>query len=117
MSGVVAMQEGSDGFVELTFLDEEGEQLAANALTALSWTLFDKESGEVINGRQGVVETVEGNPHRIHLAPADNEILDATRTREIHVIEWLAGYDSDLGEGLSLRGRVEFPVVNLTKTS
>jgi len=110
-------REQSDGFVKLTITDEAGDEIPAGSINAIYWTLFDKETAQVINSRSNVAESSITSPHYVHLVPLDNVIVTATKAVETHVLEYLVGYNSDRGTGLSIRGKVEIPVDNLTKVT
>ena len=70
-------------------------------LTAATLTLYDEATGAIINGRnaQAVLNANNCTYDNVtgifvwEILPADNPILDATRTTETHVAQFIATYN------------------------
>lgn len=118
MSSQVAISEGEDAWVKLTLKDEAGTTLAVAAVTALYWTLYDVETGGIINSRENVLVAVDANPYHLHLTPADNVIVTSANAKELHRLELKIGYNSDRGTGLISRpDPIDLVVENLEKVT
>jgi hypothetical protein len=99
--------------------DDEGNAIAAASLTTLTLTLYDKDTGDIINSRndQDVLNTngvtVDGSGNLTWIIdPDDNAIVTSTSKVEDHValFEWT--WNSGAKEG---RHEVFLHVKNLTK--
>jgi len=109
--------EQSDAFVKLTLKDEDGSALGVGAINSLTWTLYDEETGGIINSRQDQAETVTANPHYLRLEPDDNVIVTVTKDAEVHVLEVKYAYNSARANGLTARKEIRLIVEDLEKVS
>lgn len=102
-------------------VDESAAVLAAASLTTLTVTLYDKETGAIINLRDDTNilntngGTVDANGNLAWtMDPADNPISDATLHIEKHIAlfewTWTAGAKADKEE-------FEIPVRNMAKVT
>lgn len=73
--------ENTHGFVTLDFLDQDG--VAVNPDSA-KYTLYDEDSGDVINSRNQTPITGPTSGMDLVLTPADNVLADTTKSEERH---------------------------------
>lgn len=92
-----AIAEEATAFLTTVARDTDGVGIPAASLDALTVTLYDEESGDIINTRdqQSILNeqggTVDGVGNvSLRLDPADTPILDDTLTHEWHIalFEW-----------------------------
>ena len=82
--------------ISLPLTDENDQLLPPGVLTTVTLTLYDRDSGSIINSRNGVSingangGTVSTAGLLLVLTPADNAFIDATKSREVHIalIQW-----------------------------
>lgn len=83
--------------VTAAIVDEAGTLIPLAQIVTLVATLYDRESGSILNGRnaQSVLNANGGTVDSagnltLTLVPADNAVLDAARAFELHVLllEW-----------------------------
>jgi hypothetical protein len=102
-------------------LDHAGAAIPSVSLTTFTLTLYDKETGGVINGRNGT-NILNANGGAVDTSgnftwdsdPADSPINDTTLRIEKHMAllqwTWVAGAEAD-------RHEFEIPVKNMVKVS
>ena len=101
----ILAHDGSTLALDLTFLDEDGNQVTPNDIT---WTLTNG-NGAVVNGRSNVSAT-PASTITIVLSGDDLDVDVYGTRRVLHV---LAHYDSSLGTGLPLAEDIVFDVEDL----
>lgn len=91
MRKTFALKEKETGIYSFTLRDEGGAAVAAASLTSVTLTLYEPESGTIVNNRssQNVLNqnnvTIDSNGQVAwSIQLADVTILDATRPTEVH---------------------------------
>lgn len=120
----IIFAEQTTGVIVATLVDEVGAAIPAAALTALTLTLYNRDSAtqEIINSVNGVdiLNTGRGTVHAssglmtITLQPDDNSVVDNTQDLEWHraLITGTYGVNNNV-----FRYELEFRVRNLAKVS
>jgi hypothetical protein len=96
--------------LSLTFKDSSEEIIDPINIISCRWSLRDKHSGDIINGRNKVSLNVDENPKDLYLWGKDLALFASTNTSRIVTVE--ATYNSDEGDNLPLIEEVEFPIEN-----
>lgn len=105
--GYDTITEGSSGLYTATLATPGGTAVTAVMLTALSLTLYDKETGAIVNSRDAQDVLNKGNVTidaegeiAWSIQPADTVILDATKEKETRVALFHATWNtgSETGE-------------------
>jgi hypothetical protein len=107
-------------FISAQLVDQNENPISGGSLQTLTLTLYNVDATNTIINSVNDVNilnidrgTVDGNGNVvIELQPADNQLIDTTKTREIHraLIEWTYG-----GTGKTGRHIIEFVVANMTR--
>lgn len=107
-------------FITAQLVDQDENSIGAGSLLSLTLTLYNLDSTNtiinsvndtnILNVGRGTVDS-DGNVS-IELQPDDNQLIDTTKTREIHraLIEWTYGSGPRQGRHI-----VEFTVVNMSR--
>jgi len=100
------VSEGNSYVCTMTLLDEAGDPVASAALDTITLTLYDRDTREVINTRDGqdVFDTNGGTMHAtsglftLLLEPDDLPIVTTRKSIEVHVAHvrfaWTDGTDA-----------------------
>lgn len=89
--------EGATALIEGDLVDEQGQAIDGTALTTLTLTLYDEDTDDIINNRDGVNilntggGSVDANGNfSLELAIADMVIVTSSKRREQHIalVEW-----------------------------
>lgn len=119
--------ERSDHAYECTLVDRAGAPIQAAAISAISCSLSDVDTGTPLGGRinQSVLNTnggtvtaaVDGSAlFSLGLDPSDAPIVDASKKEEKHRLVLAFTYARATGGEGALRHQVEYYVVNLAHT-
>ena len=104
------MDEGGSYFVHIEITDETG---ASRAPLTLNWTLTDEFGQVVINNRKEQDIPSPSASEDVVLNDADCAVLPGETANEIRRLFTVQGtYNSDLGDGLNLRGQCYIPLDN-----
>lgn len=117
--GYDCINEGSSGLYTATLKTPAGVPVTGAMLDTLTLTLYDKETGAIVNARDAqdvlnkgnVAIDVEGEI-AWSIQPADTVILDATKCKETRVAKFRATWTGDDGPGAHV-WEYPFQVVNL----
>lgn len=106
----VEVAEDSTATLSGQFQDASGANIPLIALVAVTLTLYDKATGEILNGREGL-DIRDTGPATITadgfleltLDPADNVVLDQENPTETHaaLIEWTYNQGDAKGKALA----------------
>jgi len=114
------VNEGSSCRLTFTLTDYDGTGIAASAITTVTMTLKDKDAGTVINSREDIDVSsgfdVTGGGFTWELIAADNPIVDATKSEEIHVATFTITSTAG-SNAITLNEEVWITVTNLNTVS
>jgi len=123
------VKEGSSATVRFKVYESAADRDAGNpmpigSLDTLSVTLYDEQTGTIINDREdvdskdanwGTFDT-DTDEAVLEFEPADNPIVTASEELERHVLEITATYTAASGQR-TVKDEIIFTVENLTKTT
>lgn len=80
--------EGETGFITLAFTDEDEVAVTPDSAT---YTLYNEETGAVINNRTAVVIGSLASSIDLELTPADNVLVNSSKIKEAHIlfVQWV----------------------------
>jgi len=105
------INEKTTAVLSVTFKNENGVDVNPDTAT---YTLYDRSTRQIINGRNGTTIAGSGATRTIELVPADNAIINPVRQTEEHrlLIEYTFG-----GSGKAGSSEVQLVIVNLLMKS
>ncbi len=113
--------EGGSYYVTATIVDETGTAIPSTTLATLVLTLYDRETGTIINSvsQTNILNTGRGTVSAtgeltITLTPADNALVTSAKAREQHVM--LVEWTYPAGGAKAGKQELEFSVDNIAKT-
>jgi len=98
----------STAFVDLSFLDENERALIPTAATG---EIHDRDTGTVIRAPVALTAPLAADM-TVWVTEAENEVITATSSKEVHVLTIEFDYVSELGAAHGT-GEFEFMVTNL----
>lgn len=122
MSFSIRVNEGGTFLYTGTLKDENGVAISPSDLASLTLTLYDQDTGAIINGRNGqnilnqnnwTLTSASSNNLSWDTPSADNPIVDNTKETEVHIalIKWTYGPGA-IYEGVKVIG---IRVVNIVR--
>ena len=122
------VNEESTGLIGAILYDENGNAVAQASINGFTVTLFERESGDVVNSRtaidlydsgswnavSGMKATVDSDGNcTIRLAADDNQLVSDSDEGEVHVIQITITTTGSLP--VTINQEIEYYVQNLTK--